>query len=205
MIQIIVIGLIAVLEALSIKNLLIAKQSSISEEYKNIINIVNKKKINVIFLKKGDKIDLKNGEYIDILHPTEDLLNDGKGGLNINSITAKFVSQNFSILFTGDIEKDAERILVNTYKDKLKADILKIAHHGSKTSTTEEFLECVNPKIALIGVGKNNTFGHPTEEVLERLKNRKIQIYRTDLDGEITIQINENYKYKIETKLFNNE
>lgn len=79
---------------------------------------------------------------------------------------------NFSMLLTGDIEKIAEERILEEYKnvDILKSTILKIGHHGSKTSTTQGFLEKVKPKIALIGVGKNNTFGHPSDSVIKRLE-----------------------------------
>lgn len=80
---------------------------------------------------------------------------------------------NFSCIFTGDIEKIAERQILEEYKKDLsilKSTVLKVPHHGSKTSSTEEFLNAVKPKIALIGVGKNNNFGHPNLEVLKRLE-----------------------------------
>lgn len=98
-------------------------------------------------------------------------------------------SEYFTILFTGDIEQEAEKELIKIYGKKLKSDILKVAHHGSKTSSTHEFIQAVKPKIALIGVGKNNTFGHPNSGVLESLKSIKTKIFRTDLNGEITIEI----------------
>lgn len=77
------------------------------------------------------------------------------------------------MLLTGDIEKIAEEQILDEYKNVniLKSTILKIAHHGSKTSSTKRFLERVKPRIALIGVGKNNTFGHPSDSVIKRLKN----------------------------------
>ena len=119
--------------------------------------------------------------------------------MNNNSLVFKFIYKNFSILFTGDIEKIAEeKIINNISKSILKSDILKIPHHGSKTSTTEKFLEYVNPKIALIGVGKNN-FGHPSDLVIERLERKGIKIYRTDLNGEIEIRINHKSKISIKT------
>lgn len=92
--------------------------------------------------------------------------------LNNNSIVAKLNYKNNSILFTGDIEKIAEKEILKEYEKTniLKSDILKVGHHGSKTSSIEEFLKAVNPKIALIGVGENNTFGHPNDGVIERLK-----------------------------------
>lgn len=106
-----------------------------------------------------------------------------------NKIEISENSEYFTMLFTGDIEKEAEKELVKIYGEKLKSDIIKVAHHGSKTSSTYEFIQAVNPKIALIGVGKNNTFGHPNSGVLERLENIKVKIFRTDLNGEITIEI----------------
>ena len=108
------------------------------------------------------------------------------------------VYKDFSIMFTGDIEEEAEKAILEQYSDninKLQANILKIAHHGSKTSTTEKFLKTVSPKIALIGVGKNNKFGHPNGQVIERLKANKVKIYRTDEDGEICIINSKMYKF----------
>ena len=107
--------------------------------------------------------------------------------------------KNFSMLFTADIEKIAEKEILNLYKDypeKLQATILKVAHHGSKTSTTEEFLKTVNPQYAFIGIGENNLFGHPNEEIIRRLNNRNIKIYRTDKMGEIEIFVKNTLKIK---------
>lgn len=100
----------------------------------------------------------------------------GENVLNNNSLVCKMVYKNFSMLFTGDIEEVAEKAILGKYKNTntLKSTILKVAHHGSKSSSTEGFLEAVKPKIALIGVGKNNTFGHPNSGVLERIKERRL-------------------------------
>ena len=107
------------------------------------------------------------------------------------------------MLFTGDIEEIAEKKILDIYREKsssaLKADVLKVAHHGSKTSTIQEFLEKVNPKICLIGVGENNMFGHPANEVIDRLSGSKI--YRTDENGEIILEINRNGGIRIKTTL----
>ena len=115
--------------------------------------------------------------YFDVLWPNkEKLIKDN--GINNNSLVLKLNYNNFSCLFTGDIEEVAEKEIVNEYKnDKnlVKSDILKVAHHGSKTSSIEEFIEFVKPKIALIGVGKNNNFGHPNFDVIERIKNFRMQ------------------------------
>ena len=96
------------------------------------------------------------------------------------------------MLLTGDVEEIAEERLIQLYgkTDKLHAHILKVAHHGSKTSSIQSFLDLVNPQIALIGVGKDNKFGHPNEGVLERLSKFTNKIYRTDISGEIQIKWN---------------
>lgn len=93
--------------------------------------------------------------------------------MNNNSIVAKLIYKDFSILFTGDIEGIAEKQILSAYKNNmqnLNSTILKVGHHGSKTSSTKNFIETINPQIALIGVGENNMFGHPNDGVIERLE-----------------------------------
>ena len=167
-------GLEAILENIKVKYVIISKQASPSSQYEEIIDICNEKKINIIVVKRGDKIKIDKYTFFEIFHPGEKMLDDGKGGLNANAIVAKLHyklnnKKYFTVLFTGDIEMDAETELVKEFGDKLKSDILKVAHHGSKTSSTANFIEKVNPKIALIGVGANNTFGHPNDGVINRI------------------------------------
>lgn len=105
----------------------------------------------------------------------------------------------FSMLLTGDIEKIAEEQILYEYRNNykiLKSTVLKVGHHGSKTSSIYEFLKEVNPEIALIGVGENNKFGHPNQEVIERLDKIGCEIYRTDQMGEIILVITYNKKTK---------
>lgn len=179
---------------IKIKNIIIGKQYESSENYQEFLKIVNDKKINVYVVQKGKRINIEKGLYIDILWPNEkDMIVDN--WINNNSLVFKLVYKDFSIMFTGDIEEEAEKAILEQYSNninKLQANILKIAHHGSKTSTTDDFLKTVSPKIALIGVGKNNKFGHPNEQVIERLKANKVKIYRTDEDGETNIVVNRN-------------
>ena len=97
------------------------------------------------------------------------------------------------MLFTGDIEEIAEKEILDKYKENtefLKSTILKVAHHGSKTSSTKEFINIVKPKYAVIGVGKDNKFGHPSNVTIENLKTINTEIYRTDEMGEISINVN---------------
>ena len=113
---------------------------------------------------------------------------------NNYSIVSKLVYKNFDALFTGDIEKSVEKKLIQSRID-LKSDILKIAHHGSKTSSSEEFLNAVNAIMAIIQMGRDNQYGHPHQEVLERLKN--LQIFQTGKNGDLEIISNgTNYRAK---------
>ena len=89
-------------------------------------------------------------------------------------------------LFSGDISSKVEEKIIASNKD-LKVDVLKVSHHGSSTSTSYEFLTHINPKVALIGVGSNNLYKHPSSEVIDRLNKLFIKIYRTDIDGSILI------------------
>ena len=183
-------GLFSILENLKVENVIISKQGEESENFKKFINILNKENINLILVEKGDYIKIDQYSYFEVLFPEKIQIKENI--LNNNSIVAKFVSKNGSMLFTGDIEKVAENRLYTLYKNtnKLKADILKVAHHGSKTSSTDIFLELVQPKIALIGVGADNNFGHPNINVEKRIKKYTKLIYRTDKCGEIQIKLN---------------
>ena len=151
--------------------------------------------------KSGDEILLEKNLNIQILWPKTEQIQENV--LNNNSIVAKLKYNNFSMLLTGDIEEIAEKQILQEYEDLhiLRSTILKVGHHGSKTSSTVDFLEAVKPKIALIGVGENNTFGHPNSGVLERLEKIGAKIYRTDLYGEIEIKVNVKGKIGIKKKI----
>ena len=190
-------GLIYLLENIKVEKILIGKQFEKNENFEYIVNLANKKHIKIIELQAGNKINIEKNSSLEILWPSvaEKI---SENAINNNSLVCKFVYKNFSMLLTGDIESIAEEKLLGKYKNtnRLNANILKIAHHGSKTSSIQEFLNKVNPKIALIGVGRKNKFGHPNQEVLERLKEKGIQIYRTDQNGEIQIIVKNNLKIK---------
>ena len=187
------------MKELKVENVIISKQGKISENYKVFEKIANNKKINVIIVNKGDKLKIDKSVYIEFLWPNNSNFIT-ENTLNNNSIVCKIYYNNFSCLFTGDVEEIAEKEIIKEYKNNLKilkSDILKVAHHGSKTSSIQEFLQMVNPKIALIGVGEKNKFGHPDEDVIMRLKELKCYIYRTDEFGEIVIFVNKKGRLKV--------
>lgn len=166
------------MEKIKVKNVILCKQGENSKNYEEFKKIANKKRINIILAKQGDRIQIDKDVYFDILFPKDELLQENV--LNNNSIVAKMYYNNFSALFTGDIEKIAEKELIEKYEqtNKLRSTVLKVAHHGSKSSSIQEILDYIKPKISLIGVGKSNTFGHPNQEVLNRLedlRNKSLQ------------------------------
>ncbi|HKY28078.1 MAG TPA: ComEC/Rec2 family competence protein [Pyrinomonadaceae bacterium] len=137
------------------------------------------------------QIDLGGGARLTILAPTEpyftrDYMKAGGNEANANSIVVRLDYGDFSMLLSGDAETQTEHRLLT--KDlNLRANILKIAHHGSKYATAADFLERVKPSVAIISVGEWNRYGHPAQAVLDRLKALDVKLYRTDLQGEITI------------------
>ena len=108
------------------------------------------------------------------------------GGIHYNNIVGQLRYDRVGFMLTGDIEAEGEWAILERFKD-LENQILKVAHHGSSTSSTEEFLEAVKPEVAVIQAGFNNQYGHPHDEVIDRFMSREIEIYRTDLQGDIVV------------------
>lgn len=194
-------GILTIIKKLNVKNIIISKQGENSNNYKEFLEIIKDKNINIMQVKKGDCIKIDKYTYFEILFPENNLIKENI--LNNNSIVAKLHCKYISMLFTGDIEEIAEIRLYELYKDSnaLESTILKVAHHGSKSSSIGKFLDLVKPKIVFIGVGENNNFGHPNTGVIQRLHIYTKQIYRTDLNGEIELKergktININCKIK---------
>jgi len=139
----------------------------------------------------GKKYDLGGGALLTVLAPnepffTKEQMKGGGNDTNANSIVLRLDYGDFSMLFMGDAEEQTEARLVG--KDlALKAKVIKVAHHGSKYATSEGFLKRVQPEAAIISVGAWNRYGHPAQTVLGRLKAMNAKLYRTDLQGEITI------------------
>ena len=163
-------GILPVLEEFKVGQIFISKQGEKSENYETFLEIVEQKNLKVQEVKIGDKITIGDVTF-HILWPSGNQIEENI--LNNNAMVMKLQYKNFSMLFTGDIEAVAEKKILSLYDtnlNSLKATVLKVAHHGSKSSSTEEFLETVNAKVAIIGVGENNMFGHPSNVVLERLQ-----------------------------------
>lgn len=179
-------GILYVIEKLKVDNILIGKQFVESANYIEFLKITKNK--NIKTLVAGEKIKLTNTVQIDVLWPDKNS-KITENSINNNALVFKLDTNEKTILFTGDIEEETEKVLVQKYKNTntLKSDILKVAHHGSKSSSIQEFLDLVKPKIALIGVGEDNKYGHPDNNTIRKLENINCKIYRTDKMGEIIL------------------
>lgn len=190
-------GLVAVIENLKVKKIIIGKQASEYENCKEFLELAKSKKIDVIIVKAGDIVKIDKYTYFEILWPDESrMFSDSENGINNNSILAKLIYGNFSYIFTGDIEQKAEEKLIEKYQNsnKLDCNILKVSHHGSKSSSIQEILNLYTPQIAIIGVGEDNKYGHPNVDVINRFESLNTRVFRTDKDGEIYFRINKNGK-----------
>jgi len=181
-------GLLDVLERYKVDNVLWTGVVRDTAEWKEWNNLIKKEGANIQIAQAGERIIISDNPfvYIDVLFPFEDLSNKTFEDSNDTSIVARLVFEKDSFLFTGDISRKTELELIKN--SDLKSEVLKVAHHGSKYSSSLEFLKEVLPKIAVIEVGKDNTYGHPTPEVLARLKDFGIEVLRTDADGDIKIK-----------------
>lgn len=184
-------GLLTVIENIKVGKILVGPIKEKTKLYEDFISIVSKKGITLQTIYGGDVIKIDD-ITIDILYPNEQ--NEIEDNENNNSLVFKLNYFDMSILFTGDIEKEVE----NKLKKDIAANILKVPHHGSKTSSTEGFIQKVKPQISIISVGDENNFGHPNQDVVNRLKKNESIIYRTDICGEIMIKLYKN-KMKINT------
>lgn len=156
-----------------------------TEEYKNLLKIVNEKKIPAYFVEQGVRFDLSSTEYFMVLFPDRDV----KGWeTNTGSVVGKFVSGERSILFTGDSPTSIEQYLAKTIPDLLDVDILKLGHHGSRTSTTAALLKVTTPNLALVSAGKNNSYGHPHKEVTDLLQQFAVPIVSTQDQGTVVFE-----------------
>lgn len=167
--------LLNVLNKVKVKNLYLAKGSHM--ELKKLLQPIKGTKIHL--LKKGDTVGKKL--KLQILSP------ESSQGENNDSLVTYFNLNQQRFLLTGDLEITGEEVLLKNYP-QLKIDFLKIGHHGSNTSTSETLLKQMQPKYAIISVGKKNRYGHPTQETLTKLKRHKITVFRTDQQGMIYYQ-----------------
>lgn len=166
-----------------VENVLFPRQTSTTKTFENFVNSLKIKNLKLIVPKSGDTYSFGDATF-KILAPNSSTYED----INNYSIVIKMVYKNTSYIFTGDAEKLSEEEIISKYKDEINCDVLKIGHHGSSTSTSENFLKFCSPKYAIISLGRNNEYNHPHRQVINRLKKFGVDVYRTDEFGTVILE-----------------
>lgn len=170
----------------NLKSFYAPKVTHTSKSFEKMIEALLDKNLKINIIKPGIlNLNLDDNITIEVLSPNKSFYDN----LNNYSPIIKLSYKNTSFMFTGDAEKEVEEEVLRSYSI-LESNVLKLGHHGSKTSTTEEFLHAVNPSIAIISCGKDNKYNHPSSQVKSLLKKYNTSVYRTDLDGDIIIHSN---------------
>ncbi|MCX6760364.1 MAG: MBL fold metallo-hydrolase [Candidatus Nealsonbacteria bacterium] len=177
-------GLLDVLKRYKVKNILWTGVIIDTPQFSEWQKLLSKEDANVVIAKTGERVIIQSDPliYFDILYPDKDLEGNNVKNTNDTSVISRLVFDNSSFLFTGDA---TEKIDPELAVENFRSDVLKVAHHGSKDSMTDDFLNLVLPKIAVISVGKDNSYGHPNIETLEKLNKSGIQVLRTDEIGDV--------------------
>ncbi len=187
-------GLDDVIKDIDVGDLLMPNAVTDTKTFNDVLDAAESKGLSITVPEENEEFSVgqskvtvlsKNGEQSD--------------NLNNSSIVLKVTCGEFSLLLTGDAEKEVEKQLLSDKKD-VSADVLKVGHHGSGTSTSAEFLKAVSPKCAVISCGKDNDYGHPHQETLEKLEKQGTEIYRTDLLGTINLEANSDGKFSLSAK-----
>lgn len=169
-------GMDDIINNFEIENYYMPDKLSTTKTFEDVLDALDAKGLSYNVPKIDDEFKLGDATF-KVIYSGDDT-ND----INDSSIVLKMTYGDNSFLFTGDATSNVEEIILN--KD-IKSDVLKVAHHGSSYSSTTEFLDKVDPKYAIISVGTNNSYNHPASITLQKLSNRDITVYRTDLDGTI--------------------
>lgn len=169
-------GMDDIINNFKIDNYYMSNKLSTTKTFMDVLDALDGCNLKYTVPNKGDTLKLGDAN-IKVIYPGDD-----KSNINDSSIVLKVTYGKNSFLLTGDATSNVERKI---YNEDIKSDVLKVAHHGSSYSSTDVFLDKVKPYYAVISVGKNNIYNHPSNKTLEKLNKRNIKVYRTDLDGTI--------------------
>ncbi|KGG80461.1 metallo-beta-lactamase [Caloranaerobacter azorensis H53214] len=191
-------GLPEVIKNFDIGKVYMPNRTSNTKIFENLLKEIKNKGLKITRAKGGLSIIDTDGLKFTIIAPNSEKYDE----TNEYSIVNKLIYKNTSFIFTGDAERDSEEEMIKLGYN-LNADVLKVGHHGGRTSTNYEFLKRVNPRFAVISVGKDNDYGHPHKEVLERLNRMGIKVFRTDELGTI-IATSDGHKIDFNKDVANN-
>jgi len=178
-------GMLGVLENFKVKQIYDSGQTATTALYRKYLSEVQKQKIPFNLVTAGEEISITNEIKLKFLAPSKPFITES--AINNNSIVAKLTYNQFSMLLTGDAEKESEKSMVKNYAKELKSTVLKAGHHGSNTSSSSGFLKAVGPEAVIISLGANNDYHHPHPSTLKKYVDAQLKVYRTDLDGTVTI------------------
>ena len=191
-------GLIEVIKRYKIKKILYTGVLYDSEAYAELLRQIKRNEIELVEISKQQELALNKNLKLKILFPNENLREKNIKNLNNTSIVVKLIYDKNSFLFAADAEYEVEQILLDNKTD-VNADILKVGHQGASDSSSLKFLQKVKPQIAIISVGENNKFGHPSLRVIRRLEKLGAKVFRSDQNGDIKIIADgKNYQILIE-------
>ena len=179
-------GIVSIIDEVEIDTLWDSFIPYKSWTYNTIINTANSRQIVIVRPKQGQFVKLSENAFIEFFAP-DSVFAANERNVNNASIVFKLSYGATCVLFTGDLEQEGDQYLMQ-YNHMLNADVLKVAHHGSITSSTASLLDLIQPELAVISVGRNNKFNHPSQIVMDRFKERNIQIHRTDYQGALWLQ-----------------
>ncbi|WP_333861259.1 ComEC/Rec2 family competence protein [Clostridium sp.] len=178
-------GMSTIIDTYPIGKFYAPKKTVTTRTFENMITELKSKNMKINVPTAGMHLDLDENTKAEIIAPNNNNYED----TNNYSIVLKISYGNTKFLFTGDAEKLSEKEILDKNYD-ISSNVLKVGHHGSSNSTSDEFLDKISPEIAIISCGENNKYGHPHKETLRKLKKRNIRIYRTDIDGTIILTSN---------------
>lgn len=181
-----VAGLVTVANKYQIDRVYMSGVTHTAPEYLEFLKVLKEKNVEVQIVKSGDSLDFGDGIKLDFLFPLSKMENQTVENLNNSSVVTRLSWGESAAIFMGDLESEGQDELLASGQN-VSAAIIKIPHHGSKDSINTKFLEAVSPKYAVIPVGKDNMFGHPSKLTLEFLKG--LIIYRTDYDGDVRFDL----------------
>lgn len=178
-------GLPHVLESFPVERVALTGQVHTTQTYEKVLTLIRDKKISAVKARRGTTLELDPLLTLTVLGPDDAAVE--QNDTNNASIVIRLTYDRVSMLFTGDAERPEEDSILSSGAD-VRAQILKVAHHGSPSGSSQRWLRAVAPEVAIISVGKDNPFGHPGHEVLTRLTQSNVTVYRTDRHGTITVR-----------------
>lgn len=178
-----------VLRRYKVDNILLAGVEHHSGRYEALLDLIAEQNVSVLLPDPKEDIVLGDNVVLDIIWPKPDVFGHDPKNVNDTSVVMRVLYGNDSILLAGDIEEDAETAILQSGAD-IRADVLKVPHHGSKTSSSTGFVLAVAPELAVVSAGRNNRFGHPHTEVLNRYAALRIPVLSTANEGSLSLEFN---------------